>query len=99
MEAISHYLQISLEQFVQKYVRKVGDRWSFLEKKENFSCIFLEDKKCRIYPVRPKQCLTFPWWGKNLESSESWEKLKSFCPGIRDDAPLISFEEIQKDLA
>lgn len=26
------------------------------------ACIFLENNKCKVYPVRPHQCLSYPFW-------------------------------------
>ena len=34
-------------------------------------CIFLKDKLCTIYPVRPLQCSTYPWW-PSLMDPISW---------------------------
>ena len=47
------------------------------------ACPFLqEDQRCGIYPVRPKQCATWPFWEENLER-ENWEgSVKDCCPGI-----------------
>lgn len=44
-------------------------------------CLFFEDG-CRIYPVRPSQCQTFPFWFDNLRSEARWQKISSQCPGI-----------------
>ncbi len=44
-------------------------------------CLFFEDG-CRIYPVRPNQCKTFPFWFANLRAESRWNKIHSQCPGI-----------------
>jgi len=44
-------------------------------------CLFFEDG-CRIYPVRPLQCRTFPFWFSNLRAETRWNKIYSQCPGI-----------------
>lgn len=44
-------------------------------------CIFFEDG-CRIYPVRPVQCRTFPFWIATLRSLEKWQATCRACPGI-----------------
>jgi len=80
--AIAEHLNISLEKFGQQYLRQVGKRWSLLEDPKNFDCIFLKDNKCQIYPVRPMQCKTFPWWLQNLTSEESWQQAAKTCEGI-----------------
>jgi Fe-S-cluster containining protein len=44
-------------------------------------CLFF-DNGCRIYPVRPRQCRTFPFWFTNLRTEARWNKIRSQCPGI-----------------
>jgi Fe-S-cluster containining protein len=46
------------------------------------ACPFLDGTRCGVYPVRPTQCRTFPFWEENLHSPEAWQDLASFCPGI-----------------
>lgn len=46
-------------------------------------CSFLEDgNRCIVYPVRPMQCKTWPFWTENM-SKEIWEgAVMACCPGI-----------------
>lgn len=98
-KAIADFLKLSLEEFSKFYLRKVDGRLSLKEWGSSHDCIFLEEKKvCRIYPVRPKQCRTFPFWREILIDESSWEKTAQRCEGIRNDAPLISREDIQTHL-
>ncbi len=96
---IGEFLKISPEDVKKKYIRKMGDRLALLEqppKNQEFDCIFLQEKKCTVYPVRPKQCQTFPWWKENLKSQTEWEEVSQMCEGINHiDAPLFSAAEIQ----
>jgi uncharacterized protein len=98
IQNIAEYLKIPINDFVRGYLRKIEGRWALLEDFENFDCIFLKDKKCSVYPVRPSQCRTFPWWQKNLESKEAWQEASRFCEGIRDDADTVSLDEIERNL-
>ena len=67
------------------HLRRVGFRYSLTEKKGG-DCIFLKrtDGKtmCTIYPVRPLQCRTWPFWSSNLASSKAWNRAGENCPGI-----------------
>ncbi|MFW6054367.1 MAG: YkgJ family cysteine cluster protein [Thermodesulfobacteriota bacterium] len=45
------------------------------------NCLLYSDG-CRIYPVRPVQCRTWPFWFKNLRSRYAWKQAASQCPGI-----------------
>lgn len=90
IESIATFLNLSIQEFSHLYLRRVKGRFSLLELPKTYDCIFLKDKKCQIYPVRPTQCRTFPWWPQNLKSKEEWEKVSRSCEGISPDAPLIS---------
>jgi Fe-S-cluster containining protein len=68
------------------HVRRVGLRHSLTEKKDG-DCIFLSREggrtACTIYPVRPIQCRTWPFWTHNLRSPDEWnEAHRSTCPGM-----------------
>jgi Fe-S-cluster containining protein len=99
---IADSFNLSIEDFERKYVRWLGNKKALIEKKPkngNYDCVFLENNRCQIYNLRPKQCKTFPWWKENLSSKENWEEAAKSCEGINHpDAPLISLKEIQKDL-
>lgn len=90
MEQISTFLDLPFDKFTQKYVKKVGYKFSFIEKSyfNEYACIFFDEntKRCGIYEVRPKQCRTFPFWdGFRDETSEDYKMLLKMCLGIRLD--------------
>jgi Fe-S-cluster containining protein len=96
MEKIAATLNLSLEAFTKRYVRKVHTRFSLIEKKPNYDCVFLQDKQCTIYESRPKQCRTFPWWDENLSSEKAWKECSQQCEGINEEAPLVTLASIEK---
>lgn len=96
MEAIAAFLNISLKEFKIKYIRRVGNRYSLLESKETFDCVFLKEKKCQIYGARPTQCRTFPWWPQNLSSKAAWEYTAQGCEGICDQGEIVAREKIEE---
>jgi uncharacterized protein len=58
-------------------------------------CAFLEDgNRCRIYPVRPMQCRTWPFWTENMEEAVWFGPVTDCCPGI-GQGRLYTKEEIQ----
>lgn len=88
--AISDFLGLPFDEFTRKYVKKVGYRFSFLEKisSDGFACIFFDekDKKCLIYEARPKQCIDFPFWDgykKHNRKNDEWEEICELCKGIK----------------
>src|SRR5687767_4868427 len=80
MHRIAEFLGIRFREFVAKYVRKIGEYYSLIEK-PNYDCVFY-DSGCTIYPVRPPQCRTFPFWKENLQSRSSWKQAALQCEGI-----------------
>ncbi len=99
IKAIAIYLKMNLKQFRKRYLRQVNNRFALLEGPKNYDCVFLEGKKCSIYPVRPVQCRTYPWWQQNLKTEKEWEEAKTFCEGINDSAPVVPLKIIQEQLA
>jgi Fe-S-cluster containining protein len=94
LERIADFLNLSPRQFARQYCRKVWWRISLLEM-TNGDCIFLRPEGCAIYPVRPIQCRTFPFWRDVLRSPRRWEQLKHRCPGV-GCGRLYTCEEIQR---
>jgi hypothetical protein len=78
---ISKFLKISEAEFLKKYTRRDGKKIYLIDQKIS-DCIFLKDDKCSIYPVRPLQCKTFPFWPQNVKSAKRWEIVMQECPGI-----------------
>jgi len=66
----------------------------------DFDCTFLaENGSCSIYPHRPKQCRTYPYWPEILKSKRSWENEARYCEGINHpEAEVVAFPSIQKNL-
>jgi len=100
MANMAAFLSISVDLFKRKYTRLREGRYALTEiKAQNHACVFLKDKKCSVYPVRPQQCRTYPWWKENLNSKESWEEAAKTCEGINDLAPLVPYEKIIEQLS
>ena len=78
-----------------EHTRRVGGEVS-LKEFANGDCTFFDGEKrcCTIYPVRPRQCRTWPFWNSNLESPEDWESIKEGCPGVGKGA-FVPLEEIE----
>lgn len=88
-DELAEFLGLSGDEFVRRYVRLVGRRRSLVEE-PNGDCIFYDDG-CTVYPVRPGQCRTFPFWPENLKSRGAWEEVSEECEGI-GQGPLYSLE-------
>jgi Fe-S-cluster containining protein len=84
-----------LDEFRQKYARRIGVRYS-LKEFPNGDCVFFdgETRKCTVYEARPRQCRTWPFWDSNLKSPEAWESACEVCPGS-GTGTLYQIDEIE----
>ncbi|MFA6133224.1 MAG: YkgJ family cysteine cluster protein [Phycisphaerae bacterium] len=84
--AIAEFLKIPEDLMRRDHVRRVGIRHSLRERADNNDCVFLETgpagRSCRIYPVRPVQCRTWPFWASNLSHPDAWAEAGQRCRGI-----------------
>ncbi|GAC1450534.1 MAG: YkgJ family cysteine cluster protein [Isosphaeraceae bacterium] len=84
--------------FTRNFVRRVGNRLSLIEKPGG-DCVFWDASAgCTVYPARPTQCQTWPFWPENLETSGNWSQVQSICPGS-GRGRWFSLEEIQASAA
>lgn len=78
IELISRHLSMDVESFIERETRLAPDRRSLaLKDRDDGACGMLGyDNRCRIYPVRPEKCRTFPYEWTNPNSGE-------YCPGLK----------------
>ena len=94
VERISAHLDLDRATFLGTYCTQ-EEGWVSLRMDEP-ACPFLEaDNRCAIYPVRPKQCATWPFWEENLEEATWKGSVKACCPGI-DAGPLTPSDEVDR---
>jgi Fe-S-cluster containining protein len=83
MQDVAKLLEMEFDEFTSNYVKKVGYRYSLVERRvdESYECVFFDSKlkRCSIYEARPKQCRTFPFWDSFKDDID--EVVKE-CPGI-----------------
>ena len=81
-----------------QHLRRAGLRYSLTEH-DNGDCCFLGgaggDRGCTIYPVRPLQCRTWPFWTGNLRSQAVWDEAAERCPGM-NNGMLHTFVQIER---
>jgi Fe-S-cluster containining protein len=93
--AIAKFLKEPAEVIEKVHTRRSRGRRT-LREKANGDCVFYDAKKgCTIYPVRPPQCRTWPFWESNLETPEDWAETERVCPGS-GEGELIPLEEISR---
>lgn len=83
IESIATFFELGISEFKKEYLFKNGYKYSIKERivEDSHDCIFFDRKinGCSIYPVRPKQCRTFPFWPYFKTHKD---ELKAECPGI-----------------
>ena len=85
IKAIAEHLNIELDIFISDYLRRENGKYTIKDIKYQgyYSCLFFDRdvRHCSIYPVRPAQCRTFPFW-------ETYKKdpkpLFTDCPGVEE---------------
>jgi uncharacterized protein len=108
VERLAQHLHLPHEETVRRFCRNISGRLSLREVQRDglYDCILLERvagvdgqrttvrRVCSIYPVRPLQCRTWPFWEGNLVSQESWDRARERCPGI-NRGPVRSVRHIE----
>ena len=99
IELIADFLKMPVKQLRQKYLKRSGLCATILEQKNSKDCVFLQkanqQRTCMIYPVRPNQCRTWPFWPENLANPDGWDRAARRCGGINRGKG-YNFEEIEK---
>ena len=97
LTAIAEHRGETVEQVRALYTRKAR-RGLSLREKLNGDCVFYDRAAgCTVYPVRPRQCRTWPFWESNVASETAWLRTCEVCPGA-GTGELVSAEEITRRL-
>ena len=90
-EIMAEHLKLSMGEFIENYLLKVGNRFSLQEVRYNdsYDCIFFDRTigGCTVYEVRPTQCRTFPFW----------DYFKTYPQDLATECPGITFDKINKE--
>jgi Fe-S-cluster containining protein len=98
ISALAEFRGETVQAFSKRFVRRVGSRHSLVEKPGG-DCVFWDKREgCTVYPARPIQCRTWPFWPENLATSEAWDDVKRVCPGS-GRGRWFSVEEIEASAA
>lgn len=96
VSAIAQHLGVTPRSFLESYCER--DRNWVVLRMDRPACPFLEQgNRCAIYPVRPKQCATWPFWRENMRRA-TWEgPVSACCPGI-GQGELVPVQEIERQV-
>lgn len=95
IEQIAAYLDKPIGEIRLFHTRPVRGKISLTEF-ANGDCTFFDgqSRRCQIYPVRPVQCRTWPFWGMNVVDEQAWQETCAVCPGS-GTGDLVPLEEIE----
>ncbi|RMF22094.1 MAG: YkgJ family cysteine cluster protein [Deltaproteobacteria bacterium] len=83
VDALARFLSLSRRAFLRRFtfVDELG--WRQLRFPEQ-ACPFLDQAsgRCRVYPARPVQCRTFPFWREMIGPRGWTAEAKSLCEGV-----------------
>jgi Fe-S-cluster containining protein len=97
---IAEFRGESVEAFSLRFVRRVGDRYSLIERPGGDCVFWSAESGCTIYPARPVQCQTWPFWPENLADRASWRRATRTCPGSdAEGGRVFTVEEIRATAA
>ncbi|HOK58835.1 MAG TPA: YkgJ family cysteine cluster protein [Methanothrix sp.] len=91
--AIAEFLGLPQDVLIGEYLLEC-EHGFVLRDRLDMGCVMLDGDRCIIYPARPLQCRSYPFWAEILESRDAWLSEASRCPGI-NRGRLWSFREIR----
>ncbi|MFH1807737.1 MAG: YkgJ family cysteine cluster protein [Pseudomonadota bacterium] len=98
-DRIAAFLGLELDALKQQFLVRLTEQVLGVRLRDEGPCVFLDDaKRCRIYPARPLQCRTYPFWREILISEDAWNDEQSRCEGIHR-GPDLAAEEVAATLA
>jgi Fe-S-cluster containining protein len=81
------FLRLSAAAFERKYVYRTRNLLR-LRKPRGSQCHFLRANGCAIHPVKPTQCVAFPFWPELVGDRAAWSEAATYCPGIGCGPPV-----------
>jgi Fe-S-cluster containining protein len=98
-------LGLGYREFLSLHAMQIDGGWSLQEipdpEGQGLDCTMLDRQSvpgkalCRVYPARPQQCRTWPFWPENLYSPHAWRRAGRRCPGM-DRGELVTLDEIRR---
>jgi len=97
--AIRAFLGLTVAWFRRRYLEHDADGTPGIRLNADGRCPFLgADNRCHVYPVRPRQCRTYPWWPELVEHRRDWEREAKRCEGM-NHGPVVPLAVIERGLA
>lgn len=90
------FLEMDEAEFYRRYVESspLGNRLGIADG----VCVFVENNRCRVHPVKPFICRQWPFLPALLVDAEEFEAAKGACPGLNPAASHEDFVEESRKL-
>lgn len=84
IRGLARRLGLAEDEFRRRHTRRVPGYGTSLTETDDFDCTFFDrdSERCTVYEDRPRQCRTYPFWGKVVASPATWELEADSCPGM-----------------
>jgi len=85
LQRLQDGLGLSRQAIIERHCKTVnlgGFVQLSLSEQSNNDCTFWRNGSCSVYQFRPLQCQSYPFWGHQLVSRETWHETSHHCPGI-----------------
>jgi Fe-S-cluster containining protein len=94
--ALARRVELSDAEFRGAYTRGLRRGERSLRERSDGTCVFYDARSgCTVYPDRPRQCRTWPFWRSVVHSPERWAEEARGCPGM-GRGPLHTAEWIER---
>jgi Fe-S-cluster containining protein len=80
VERIAAHLAMTPAAFRRAHVERL-DGHETIRLTSDGDCSLWRDG-CTVYPVRPRQCRTYPFWPEFLRTPTAWEREATACEGM-----------------
>jgi len=94
---LAQYLELTPRRFEHQYMRRLGLR-NALHERASGDCVFFDpcERRCIVYPARPVQCRSYPFWDGLIEDKQSWARLRDGCKGAQRGQRVVAAVEIRR---
>ena len=97
VRSLANFLGITQARFKRRYTFVDEGGWRQL-RFQGDRCVFLDEaNRCTVYPVRPTQCRTFPFWPELVAQGDWTDEARSLCEGV-GKGRLYSIQEAEKQM-
>jgi hypothetical protein len=97
-EDIREHLALQPGWFRRRYLVSLEGGRQGIRLEADGRCPFLgQDRRCRIYALRPAQCRSYPWWPEIVNTKAGWAAEARRCEGMNRGAT-VPVSTIEREL-